>query len=104
MTGFAMSWSRPCAREAAGHFPRHFNVAVTLGLVGIGLDRTRVRIYADGTLPGARHTLNVEASSVSLDMTSQNYPSPQNNRTSMVVALSILAALRRENASLRIGS
>lgn len=92
------------AREAAGHFPRHFNVAVTLGLVGIGLDRTQVRIYADGTLPGARHTLNVEASSVSLDMTSQNYPSPQNNRTSMVVALSILAALRRENAALRIGS
>ncbi|MCA0922490.1 aspartate dehydrogenase domain-containing protein [Pseudooceanicola nanhaiensis] len=92
------------AREAAGHFPRHFNVAVTLGLVGIGLDRTQVRIRADGTLPGARHTLSVEASSVSLEMTSQNYPSPQNNRTSMVVALSILAALRRQNATLRIGS
>jgi aspartate dehydrogenase len=92
------------AREAAGHFPRHFNVAVTLALAGIGLDRTQVRIRADGTLPGARHTLSVEASSVSLEMTSQNYPSPQNNRTSMVVALSILAALRREGATLRIGS
>lgn len=92
------------AREAAGHFPRHFNVAVTLALAGIGLDRTQVRIFADGTLPGARHTLCVDASSVSLEMTSQNYPSPQNNRTSMVVALSILAALRREGASLRIGS
>lgn len=92
------------ARAAAGHFPRHFNVAVTLGLAGIGLDRTQVRIMADGTLPGARHTLTVKASSVSLEMTSQNYPSPQNNRTSMVVALSILAALRRETATLRIGS
>lgn len=92
------------AREAAGHFPRHFNVAVTLALAGIGLDRTQVRIRADGTLPGARHTLSVEASSVSLEMTSQNYPSPQNNRTSMVVALSILAALRREGATLRVGS
>ncbi len=92
------------AREAAMHFPRHFNVAVTLGLVGIGLDRTQVRIFADGTLPGARHTLNVEASAVSLEMTSQNYPSPDNNRTSMLVALSILAALRRDHATLRIGS
>ena len=92
------------AREAAGHFPRHFNVAVTLGLVGIGRDRTQGRIMADGTLPGARHTINVEASSVSLEMTSQNYPSPQNNRTSMVVALSILAALRRETVTLKIGS
>ncbi|MDK3074342.1 DUF108 domain-containing protein [Sedimentitalea sp. JM2-8] len=92
------------AREAAGHFPRHFNVAVTLALAGIGLDRTQVHIRADGSLPGARHTLTVEANSVSLEMTSQNYPSPQNNRTSMVVALSILAALRRETATVQIGS
>lgn len=92
------------AREAARHFPRHFNVAVTLALAGIGLDRTQVRIRADGTLPGARHRLQVDASSVALDMSSQNYPSPQNNRTSKVVALSILAALRRETASLRLGS
>lgn len=92
------------AREAAMHFPRHFNVAVTLALAGIGLDRTEVRIRADGTLPGARHTIAVDATSVVLEMTSQNYPSPQNNRTSMVVALSILAALRRVGASLRLGS
>ncbi len=92
------------AREAAGHFPRHFNVALTLGLAGIGLDRTRVRIRADGTLPGARHRLSVKARSVELDMESQNFPSPDNNRTSMVVALSILAALRRDTATLRIGS
>lgn len=92
------------AREAATHFPRHFNVAVTLGLVGIGLDRTKVLIRADGTLPGARHTLSVDADSVTLEMVSQNYPSPQNNRTSKVVALSILAALRREGATLRLGS
>lgn len=92
------------AREAAGHFPRHFNVAVTLAFAGIGLDRTQVHIRADGTLPGARHTLTVKAPSVSLQMESQNYPSPQNNRTSRVVALSILAALRREGATLRVGS
>ncbi|MBD3624709.1 MAG: aspartate dehydrogenase, partial [Rhodobacteraceae bacterium] len=41
---------------------------------------------------------------VTLEMCSQNYPSPRNNRTSMVVALSVLAALRRERATLRIGS
>ncbi|MFC3612813.1 aspartate dehydrogenase domain-containing protein [Lutimaribacter marinistellae] len=92
------------AREAAGYFPRHFNVAVTLGLAGIGLDRTRVRIRADGTLPGARHRLTVKARAVELDMESQNFPSPDNNRTSMVVALSILAALRHDTATLRIGS
>ena len=92
------------AREAARHFPRHFNVAVTLALAGIGLDETEVTIRADGTLPGARHTLTVVADAVELDMVSQNFPSPQNNRTSRIVALSIMAALRRLNGGLLIGS
>lgn len=92
------------AREAARHFPRHFNVAVTLALAGIGLDRTEVHIRADGTLPGARHTLTVVSDAVELEMVSQNFPSPQNNRTSRVVALSILAALRRLRGGLLIGS
>lgn len=92
------------AREAAGHFPRHFNVAVTLGLAGIGLDETEVTIYADGTLPGARHTLTVVADAVELEMVAQNFPSPQNNRTSRIVAFSVIAALRRLNDNLLMGS
>ncbi len=92
------------ARDAARHFPRHFNVAVSLSMAGIGLDRTTVHIRADGTLPGARHTIRVVADSVELEMTSQNFPSPQNNRTSQVVALSILAALRRLSGGLIVGS
>lgn len=92
------------AREAARHFPRHFNVAVTLALAGIGLDRTEVRIRADGTLPGARHTVGVVSDAVELEMVSQNFPSQQNNRTSRIVALSVLAALRRLEGGLLIGS
>lgn len=92
------------AREAAQHFPRHFNVAVSLSLAGIGLDRTEVKIFADGSLPGARHTIRVVSEAVDLEMTSLNYPSPENNRTSRIVAPSILAALRELNSSIRIGS
>ena len=92
------------AREAAGHFPRHFNVAVGLSLAGIGLDRTEIEIFANGTLPGARHTVRVVSDVVDLEMTSQNFPSPENQRTSRIVAPSILAALRELNTSLRVGS
>ncbi|MFV2092524.1 MAG: aspartate dehydrogenase domain-containing protein [Hyphomicrobiales bacterium] len=92
------------ARLAAGHFPRHFNVAVALSLAGIGLDRTLVEIYANARLPGVRHTVSVEADAVHLEMTSQNVPSPENHRTSAIVAPSILAALRELNATLRVGS
>lgn len=92
------------AREAARHFPRHFNVAVSLSLAGIGLDRTQVEIQADGRLPGAQHTILVKADVVELEMTSHNFPSPENNRTSRIVAPSILAALRELGAPLRVGS
>ena len=92
------------AREAARHFPRHFNVAVALSLAGIGLDRTQVEIVADGRVPGARHTISVRSEGIELEMTSQNFPSPDNDRTSRIVAPSILAALRELNAPLRVGS
>ena len=92
------------AREAAAAFPRHFNVAVALSLAGIGLDRTQVEIYADASLPGARHTVTVDSDLISLSLTSQNRPSPENNRTSRIVAPSILAALRGLVSPLRLGS
>ena len=95
---------RGTAREAAAHFPRHFNVAVSLSLAGIGLDRTKVDISADGRLPGARHTIRVKSPAVELEMTSHNFPSPRNNRTSRIVAPSIVAALRALSAPVRVGS
>ena len=79
-------------------------MAVSLSLAGIGLDRTEVEIHANGTLPGARHTIKVKSDVVDLEMTSQNYPSPENNRTSRIVAPSIMAALRELNTPIRIGS
>lgn len=95
---------RGSAREAARHFPRHFNVAVALSLAGVGLDRTEIEIHADGRWPGARHTIRLESDVVDLEMTSQNFPSPDNDRTSRIVAPSVLAALRELAAPLRVGS
>ena len=92
------------AREAAKLFPRHFNVAVALALAGIGLDRTEVRIRADGSIRGTEHTVLVESEVAELSMTVKNRPSRENRRTSRLVAPSIIAALRELNAHLRIGS
>lgn len=92
------------AREAAGHFPRHFNVAVSIALAGVGLDDTRVEIMADGSLPGARHSISIKADGIELEMVSQNWPSPENNRTSRIVAPSIIAALRALGSPIRVGS
>lgn len=91
------------AAQAAAAFPRHFNVAVTLSLGGIGLDRTTVEVWVDPDVPGAIHQVEVDAEDIALTLISRNRPSA-NPRTSRIVAPSILAALRSLVAPLQIGS
>jgi aspartate dehydrogenase len=91
------------AAEAAAAFPRHFNVAVTLSLGGIGLDRTTVEVWVDPDVPGAIHQVEVDAEDIGLTLISRNRPSA-NPRTSRIVAPSILAALRSLVAPIQVGS
>lgn len=92
------------AGEAAAAFPRHFNVAISLALAGIGFERTRVEVWADPTIPGAIHTVELEADEVVLSMTSRNRPSEANPKTSRIIAPSVLAALRSMVTTLHVGS
>ena len=92
------------AREAAAAFPRHFNVAISLSLAGVGFDKTKVDIWADPTIPGAIHNVEVEADEVVLSMTSRNRPSEANPKTSRIIAPSVLATLRSMVAPLHVGS
>jgi aspartate dehydrogenase len=91
------------AGVAAAHFPRHFNVAVSLSLAGIGFDRTTVEIWIDPGIPGAVHQVEVEGDEIGLTMTSRNRPS-ENPRTSRIVSPSIIAALRAMVAPVVSGS
>jgi aspartate dehydrogenase len=91
------------ARDAALAFPRHFNVAVTLSLGGIGFERTQIEVWADKDIRGAIHHVEVEADDIALTLISRNRPS-DNPRTSRIVAPSILAALRSLVAPVLVGS
>jgi aspartate dehydrogenase len=91
------------AGEAAAAFPRHFNVAVSLSLAGIGFDRTTVEVWADPGIPGAIHHIEVEGEDIALTLESRNRPS-QNPRTSRIVAPSIIAAIRALVAPVTVGS
>ena len=95
---------RGTAREASEAFPRHFNVATTLSLAGIGPDDTTIELWADGDIPGVIHKVEVDSEVVSLTLESRNRPSPTNRSTSSVVAPSILAALRSMVSPIVIGS
>jgi aspartate dehydrogenase len=91
------------AREAAAGFPANVNVAAALSLAGIGPERTRTEIWADPALDRNCHTIEVDADSARFTLSIENIPS-ENPRTGRITALSALAALRKLNAPLRIGT
>ena len=91
------------AREAAKGFPANLNVAVALSLAGIGPDRTVLEIWADPDLDRNIHQIWVEADSASFEMTIRNVPS-ENPKTGKITPLSVIAALRKLGAPLRVGS
>jgi aspartate dehydrogenase len=91
------------AREAAKGFPANLNVAVALSLAGIGPDRTRLEIWADPTVTRNMHRIEVESDSARFSMAIENIPS-ENPKTGLITALSVIACLRKQRASLRVGT
>jgi aspartate dehydrogenase len=91
------------AREAAKGFPANLNVAVALSLAGIGPDRTRLEIWADPTVTRNIHRIEVDSDAARFSMSIENIPS-ENPKTGRITALSVIAHLRKQRASLRVGT
>ena len=79
------------------------NVVAALSLAGIGPDRTMIDIWADPAVTRNCHTIEVEADSARFSLSIENVPS-DNPKTGKIVALSVLAALRKLSAPLRVGT
>jgi aspartate dehydrogenase len=81
------------ARRAVKAFPQNINVAAAVSLAGLGPDATRVQIIAD---PGARrnaHTIAARGTFGTLTTTTENFPSEDNPKTSVLAGLSALALI-----------
>jgi aspartate dehydrogenase len=91
------------ARDAAVGFPANVNVAAALALAGIGPDRTMSQIWADPSVERNCHTVEVDSDSARFTLSIENIPS-ENPRTGRITALSVLAALRKLNSALRVGT
>lgn len=91
------------AREAALGFPANVNVAAALSLAGIGPDRTTIEIWADPGLARNCHSIEVVSDAATFKVSIENVPS-ENPKTGRITAQSVLAAMRKLNAPLRIGT
>ena len=91
------------AREAAAGFPENVNVAAALSLAGIGPDRTTIEIWADPAVTRNCHSIEVDSDSARFSFSIENIPS-DNPKTGRITALSVIAALRKLRAPLRVGT
>ena len=92
------------ARQAVGFFPHNLNVAATISLAGLGLDRTTVRIVAD---PGATHNIHevfVRGNFGEATVRLVNQPSVDNPKSSYLASLSVIAALQRITQQCQLGT
>jgi aspartate dehydrogenase len=92
------------AKEGAIKFPANVNVAASLGLAGIGPEKTHLEIWADPAQERNTHTIKVDADSASFEMTIANVPTEENPATGKITALSVIAALRSLASPLRVGT
>ena len=74
------------AREGAMAFPANVNVAAALGLAGVGVDATRLEVWADPHLQRNTHAIEVDADSARFTLNIENVQSPENPGTGKIIA------------------
>ncbi len=81
------------AREAAQLYPKNANVAATIALCGIGMDQTRVELYADPDAQQNIHEIKAQGVFGSFTFIVEGNSLPDNPRSSALTAMSVVQAV-----------
>ena len=90
------------ARDAARLFPKNANVAATAALAGVGFERTQVVLVADPDTRLNSHRLEAEGGFGRMVLDIQANPSPDNPKSSLMAALSVMRLLEHQDAGIVI--
>jgi aspartate dehydrogenase len=92
------------AFEACKLFPANVNVAAALGLAGVGVEKTKVRIIADPFIKRIIHEVEVKGEFGELRVHTENVPLIDNPKTSYLAALSAIATLKKISEPFIVGT
>lgn len=81
------------AGEAARQYPKNANLAATVALAGLGFDETVVELVADPTTADNVGRIEAEGKLGRLELELRGPPMPENPKTSVITAFSILEAI-----------
>lgn len=93
------------ARDAVKKFPSNVNVAAALGLAGVGMDATKVKIIADPAISVNQHEITAKGKFGEIKIVLRNTSSPSNPKTSYLAVLSAVECIRSIcDDNIRIGT
>jgi len=92
------------AGQAVRLFPQNLNVAATISLAGLGLDRTTVRIVADPAATRNIHEVFVRGNFGEATIRLVNQPSLENPKSSYLASLSVIATLQCVSRQFQLGT
>lgn len=90
------------ARDAALSYPQNANVAAAIALAGAGFDDTTVTLIADPAATGNHHAIEAEGRFGRFAFHITGNPMPDNPKTSLLAAYSVLRCLVAPAASIEI--